>query len=116
VVLVRGCVTCFVLQSALLFFLAPGHAHSVLPLFCRVALIGESCCCCRVVYLHVITYNLAAIAFYKSNGFRLVATLRNFYFIGCAGRWTLCIGQHCALQHQPPQLSWTWFGRRQRNQ
>lgn len=37
---------------------------------------------CVIVYLHVITYNHNAIAFYKRNAFSEVALLRNFYFIG----------------------------------
>lgn len=38
---------------------------------------------CRCVYLHVISYNTTAIAFYRRLGFRDVALLPNFYVI----RW-----------------------------
>ncbi|BDA41021.1 probable N-alpha-acetyltransferase 50 [Coccomyxa sp. Obi] len=38
--------------------------------------------CCSSVYLHVIEYNAAAIAFYKRNRFQEIALLHNFYFIG----------------------------------
>lgn len=37
---------------------------------------------CVMVYLHVITYNHNAIAFYQRNAFTEVALLPNFYFIG----------------------------------
>jgi GNAT superfamily N-acetyltransferase len=36
---------------------------------------------CRLVYLHVITYNHAAIRFYERMGFCSIATLQNFYII-----------------------------------
>lgn len=35
----------------------------------------------QAVYLHVITYNEAAMAFYHRNGFSEVSLLRNFYYI-----------------------------------
>ena len=35
----------------------------------------------QAVYLHVVTYNEAAIAFYRRNHFVDVSLLRNFYFI-----------------------------------
>lgn len=37
---------------------------------------------CAVVYLHVISYNKSAIAFYQSNHFDEIAELPDFYFIG----------------------------------
>ena len=36
-------------------------------------------------FLHVIDYNSAAIAFYRRQGFRELALLPEFYYIGCAG-------------------------------
>jgi ribosomal protein S18 acetylase RimI-like enzyme len=36
---------------------------------------------CGAIYLHVITYNEAAIAFYSKNGFARVGTLLNYYLI-----------------------------------
>ena len=36
---------------------------------------------CGAVYLHVITYNVAAIAFYSKHGFVRVGTLMDYYFI-----------------------------------
>lgn len=38
----------------------------------------------RAVYLHVIEYNMAALHFYRKNGFEELTTLRNFYYIGYA--------------------------------
>lgn len=35
----------------------------------------------QAVYLHVITYNEAAMAFYRRNSFRDVSLLRDFYHI-----------------------------------
>ncbi len=37
---------------------------------------------CYSVYLHVIDYNAAAIAFYKRNRFHEIALLHDFYYIG----------------------------------
>lgn len=36
---------------------------------------------CRAVYLHVISYNVNAISFYKKNSFRCLQKLQNFYYI-----------------------------------
>lgn len=36
---------------------------------------------CRAVYLHVITYNTAAIAFYQKNGFALLREIPDYYTI-----------------------------------
>lgn len=36
---------------------------------------------CRAVFLHVITYNTAAMSLYSRQGFSCVAKLRGFYFI-----------------------------------
>ena len=41
----------------------------------------------RAVYLHVVSYNAGAIAFYRRNAFEEVSLLRDFYYIACAG-WT----------------------------
>ena len=35
----------------------------------------------HAVYLHVVTYNQAAIAFYRKNGFAELSLLRGFYYI-----------------------------------
>lgn len=35
----------------------------------------------EAVYLHVITYNIAAIAFYRRNHFIELSLLRGFYYI-----------------------------------
>lgn len=40
---------------------------------------------CRATYLHVISYNAPAIAFYRRLGFRDVALLPDFYVIRSAG-------------------------------
>jgi ribosomal protein S18 acetylase RimI-like enzyme len=37
---------------------------------------------CLAVSLHVIDYNTAAITFYKRNGFKELALLHDFYYIG----------------------------------
>ncbi len=36
----------------------------------------------KMVYLHVISYNKAAINFYKKNGFTMLEDLDNFYHVG----------------------------------
>jgi len=36
---------------------------------------------CKAVYLHVISYNKAAIKFYESNNFRLFTRITDYYFI-----------------------------------
>ena len=36
---------------------------------------------CAAVYLHVITYNESAIAFYQRHNFDEIAELPNFYYI-----------------------------------
>jgi hypothetical protein len=36
---------------------------------------------CLAVYLHVITYNVAAMEFYRKNGFEAAGELKEFYFI-----------------------------------
>jgi hypothetical protein len=38
-------------------------------------------CRCRAVFLHVITYNTAAMALYSRQRFSCVAKLRAFYYI-----------------------------------
>lgn len=38
---------------------------------------------CRAVYLHVATFNQAALAFYRRAGFRELAVLPGFYCIRC---------------------------------
>lgn len=38
--------------------------------------------CCLRVFLHVIDYNAAAIAFYRRKSFQEVALLHDFYYIG----------------------------------
>ncbi len=35
----------------------------------------------RAVYLHVVSYNAGAIAFYRRNGFEELSLLRDFYYI-----------------------------------
>ena len=39
---------------------------------------------CRAIYLHVVDYNTAAIAFYERNGFWGASLLKGFYTIKCA--------------------------------
>ena len=35
----------------------------------------------RAVYLHVVSYNAGAIAFYRRNAFEELSLLRDFYYI-----------------------------------
>lgn len=58
------------------------HVGSILR--CGLPLRGVLCCAvarCRAVFLHVITYNTAAMSLYSRQGFSCVAKLRAFYYI-----------------------------------
>eukprot|EP00884_Botryococcus_braunii_P010466 jgi/Botrbrau1/19420/Bobra.0338s0047.1 len=69
---------------------------------------------CIIVYLHVITYNHSAIAFYQRNGFNEVALLRNFYFIATGRQPNPSQVQYDAylyakvLERQLPKHSWSY--------
>lgn len=70
---------------------------------------------CGLLYLHVITYNTSAMAFYEANGFRRICTVRDFYNIEKKKYDAYVYARYLENARPPPLGVWetilSWFGK-----